>query len=176
MPTAIVTITCPQCGGKVQGIEATDQAQVVPCTYCGTELHVPRVGEEIIHEKVIEKVVVVEQAPMPAVMSSVRPSNTGLRIGIAVALAAFGLIMMLVLHSQADEDISRIDQESAADKQCEQSCKDSCANAGDHRTDTASTGDPELDKSVDKTMREADVTMCETTCWQKNNCYGARTR
>jgi len=172
MPTAIVTITCPQCGGKVQGIEATDQAQVIPCTYCKTELHVPRVGEEIIREKVIERVVV--QEPLP-VIPSVRPANTGAHIGAVIAAVGLAVIMLIVIRSQADKDVARIDQEIKADEQCKQSCTDSCKNAGANRHDP-STGDPELDKSIDKTMREADVTMCESDCWQKHNCYGAGRR
>ena len=42
--------TCPNCGGKVSGVRATNVHQTVPCSYCRTELHVPRVGEVVVRE------------------------------------------------------------------------------------------------------------------------------
>jgi transcription elongation factor Elf1 len=82
MPTAIVTITCPNCGGKVEGIEATESAQTISCTYCKTELHVPRVGDEIVREtKVIHEIreVPVETPVEPLRARPKHPSASTLR-------------------------------------------------------------------------------------------------
>ncbi|HEY0252087.1 MAG TPA: hypothetical protein VGC41_11210 [Kofleriaceae bacterium] len=54
MTSAILTITCPHCGGKVVGIEATLADQTIACVFCGTELHVPRVGPIVIRERFFE--------------------------------------------------------------------------------------------------------------------------
>ncbi|HEY0252088.1 MAG TPA: hypothetical protein VGC41_11215, partial [Kofleriaceae bacterium] len=48
--SAVVTITCPSCGGKVEGINTMTADVTIKCTYCGTELHVPRVGPVVIKE------------------------------------------------------------------------------------------------------------------------------
>lgn len=41
MTSAVINLTCPKCGGGVQG---ATPGSVAKCSYCGTELHVPTIG------------------------------------------------------------------------------------------------------------------------------------
>lgn len=179
MTTAIVTLTCPSCGGKVTGIEALDREQTIACTYCGTELHVPRVGAEIVREKVVREVVVQAQPTrldLP-VGDFDPPSEEVSRISLpgALALAAVVVCVLLgfrwFLRSEATDATERFQRDEAARATCKAACKEQCENAPRSRQMTE-TGDQDLDRQVEKMTREADRTMCESNCEQRNNCYG----
>lgn len=179
MPTAIVTITCPSCGGKVTGIEALEQEQTIACTYCGTELHVPRVGAEIVREKVVREVVV--QAPprkldLP-VGDFVPPPEQVSRVTLPGALAMAAVVACILLgfwwflHHEASSATERDQRDEAARAACEAACKKRCERAGQTRS-TTETEDQALDRQLEEMTRETDRLVCETNCEQRNNCYG----
>ncbi|HUJ60724.1 MAG TPA: hypothetical protein VLX92_19615 [Kofleriaceae bacterium] len=177
MPTAIVTITCPNCGGKVDGITATDVAQTIACPYCKTELHVPHVGEVIRETEVVhEKVVYVEQPSDPGADIDVLTANRNkqVRVAASIAVLVLGLVMLLAINASNKSDAERMDRdfkaEQSARDQCEADCKAKCEAAPP--ADQPRTGDPALDQDLDKTVNEANVTLCESQCEIDKDCYG----
>jgi hypothetical protein len=179
MTTAIVTITCPSCGGKVTGIEALEREQTIACTYCGTELHVPRVGAEIVREKVVREVVVGPRPSEPDLTlgDSEPPSEEVSRMSLPGALAMAAVVACMVLgfrwclRSEATHTTARFERDKAARAACEASCKKQCEN-GPRPRSTTETGDPDLDRQVEEATRNGDRVMCESNCEQKNDCYG----
>jgi hypothetical protein len=168
MTTAIVTITCPQCGGKVQGIEQTDQPQTIPCTYCKTELHVPRVGGAIVREtRVVHEVREVAVEPLRPRPKPIVPAMV-LAIGGAVVM----VFVIARMHGDADDTIARIDRDRAAREACEANCNKQCESAPPSHAPTPDLGDPKLTQDMDETMRKADITVCEVDCTRKANCFG----
>lgn len=173
MDTAIVTITCPHCGGEVKGIQALSHEQTVPCTYCGRELHVPHVGEAFVREQVVREQVVREVVvePQPSAVPQLRASiSLDTRLVIVGALTTVMLIVLLASRSNVNRTVDQFDREAATRKACEDGCKTKCANAPSPQRE--STGDTALDQDLERTMRDTDRTVCETdcelkTCWRK---------
>ena len=181
MTTAIVTITCPSCGGRVEGVRATSEDQTVKCTFCGTELHIPRVGE-VVHERVVREIVhEVESAPVyasdvddPGLSRRKRNPVAGV-IAACVMLPLFG-IFMCVQHHQAQDDIDRFDKDQADQKfahdACEANCKAQCMNAGDKETGKWTGLGLEDTPDLEKQMKDTDVLVCTTDCEMKADCIG----
>lgn len=178
MTTAIVTITCPSCGGKVTGVETLEHEQTIACTYCGTELHVPRVGAEIVHEKMVRELVVQPQASrldLP-VGDFEPPSEEVSRISLSGALVIAAVVVCVLLgfrwflRSEATDTTGRFQRDEAARASCKTACKKQCENAPRSRS-KIETGDSDLDRNVEEVTRKADRTMCESNCEQRNNCY-----
>lgn len=172
MTNAIVTITCPSCGGRVEGVRATNEDQTVKCTFCGTDLHIPRIGE-VVHERVVREVVhEVESAPVytndPGLLRPKRNPVYGL-IAAGLMLPILG-IFYCVQNNQAQRDIDQFDQEEAGRKACSAKCADECANAGDK--ETGKWDSPYLDPNMEKTMKDGDVLVCKTQCEMNNHCIG----
>lgn len=166
MTTAIVTITCPSCGGKIEGITATNADQTIKCTYCGTELHVPRVGEvvrEIVHEVVRE--VPSEPVYIDTAVPDLRKKQSPVFALVALGVGTCILVPMLCYQGhQADHMIDDFKKEDEARDTCKANCKSSCGGAA---KDRGSDWDPELAK----TMADADRQMCETQCEIDKDCY-----
>jgi ribosomal protein S27E len=167
MTTAIVTITCPSCGGKIEGITATNAEQTIKCTYCGTELHVPRVGE-VVHEVVREVIHEVSQPSAYFIPPSedIRPKS---KPWVPLIILGIGAVIAIPVVCQSNRDADRLvdesrarmqqdDAERAKQESCNRGCKASCLNAGDQDTDDV--------------MRDANRTLCEIKCTQKNDCDG----
>jgi hypothetical protein len=183
MTNAIVTITCPSCGGRVEGVRSTNEVdQTVKCTFCGTDLLIPRVGE-VVHERVVREIVhEVESAPTYPMIDA---DNAGLfkpkrnpLAGLIVAgvmLPLFG-IFMCVQHQQASDDMDQFDKQQADEKAardaCEANCKSQCANAGDKETGKWDSTGLEGEQGLEKQMKEADVLVCATDCEMKADCIG----
>ena len=171
--TAIVTITCPKCGGEVKGIRATDVAQTVPCTFCGAELHVPHVGDDIVRERVVQEHVVREVVVEPAAMVLRRRPLQPWQIALSCGVLAAGIVVFVAIpyssgDHHADDVLHRIDQEEHTRQACETGCKAQCKDASrPHPT----TGDPELDRESEDVLRKTDVVLCESECETKQNCF-----
>lgn len=172
MPTAIVTITCPQCGGKVAGIEATDQAQVIPCTYCKTELHVPRVGDEVIREKVV----VVHEVTAPPLQRRppVKPAHLAIIFGV---FAALFIAFFVAAKSDADAERDRFEKRQADEQACKDECKRTCgaapAPAPTLKPEDVATMPDDMRKTIennDRTIQEATFTSCDVDCEMKK-CF-----
>jgi hypothetical protein len=181
LTTAIVTITCPSCGGRIEGVRATSNDQTVKCTFCGTELHIPRVGA-VVHERVVREIVhEVESAPVDVPdVGALRPKRNPLAglIVVGVMLPLIG-IFMCVQHQQANDDVDRFEKrqadEKAARDSCEARCKAQCANAGDKETGKwAATAGLDDTPNIEQQMKDTDVLVCTTDCELKQNCIGTR--
>lgn len=164
MTTAIVTITCPQCGGKVEGVAQTGAEQTVPCAYCRTELHVPRVGE-VVRERVIERVVERAIAADAPVRRTTSPLATVSLLAVGLAVAC---LTVRVIGSESDEEVAVFEQQRASENACEAGCPAQCdaTLAGKSYADVTIPGEPGLRDS----MREADKTVCVSGCQVK--CMG----
>jgi hypothetical protein len=175
MTTAIVTITCPACGGRVEGIQATGEDQTVKCTFCGTDLHIPRIGA-VVHERVVREVVhEVESAPVQVPAYDNDPGLLRKRNPLAGLIVALVLLPVLgifvcVQHQQADDDMAQFDKqqadEKAARETCEAGCRDECKNAGDGETGKWDG----LNQQLEQQMKDTDVLVCKTQCEMKRNC------
>jgi len=167
MPTAIVTITCPSCGGKVEGVRATDEAQTIPCKYCNTKLHVPRVGDQIVRETVVVRETVITEPPVEPLRPRPKP------ILPAVVVAALGTVGMLILlaknNAEADHMMKQFDDERAQETACKAECTRTC-NALPPRPKTEMIGDPEIAEQSDRAIRDADLTLCTLDCEDKHDC------
>ena len=179
MTTAIVTITCPSCGGRVEGIAATSEEQTVKCTFCGTDLHIPRIGA-VVHERVVREVVhEVESAPAIDTNDAglLRPKRNPLA-GVIVACVMLPLlgIFMCVQNQQAKDDVDHFEQQQAAEKSardaCEAACKAQCATAGDKETGKWNAVDGVNDSNLEQQMKDTDILVCTTDCEMKQNCIG----
>jgi len=168
MTTAIVTITCPSCGGKIEGITATNTDQTIKCTYCGTELHVPRVGEvvrEIVHEVVRE---VPSEPAYVAAVPDVRKKPSPVFAVAALGIGVCILVpMMCYQNHQADQMVDDFKKQDEARDTCKASCKSSCAGVAKVR---GSDWDPDLAN----TMADADRQVCETQCELDKDCFGLK--
>ncbi|MEO8551708.1 MAG: hypothetical protein ABI678_17145 [Kofleriaceae bacterium] len=171
MTTAIVTITCPSCGGRVEGLRATNADQTLRCPYCRTELHVPRVGE-VVRERVVREVI--REVPMtsPVIDPDLNcmPSRrdhpfAGLVVG-AVALLLL-VTMVCVQHHDGDAILDDMHARDDAQDACRVRCEASCVSAGDKET-LAELGTEE----TVRVMKEADFTLCEVDCQQQHACIG----
>jgi len=179
MTTAIVTITCPSCGGKVQGIAATSSDQTVKCTYCGTDLHVPRVGE-VVHERVVREVV--HEVVQPVFEAGVAPDYQIRKRNPLAGLIAFAIMAPLlglficVQNQGTKDDMARFDRDRAAEKAardtCEADCKDSCHAAGDKEVGKWDHLDDFSGSSLEQQMKDTDVLVCQTQCELQKNCMG----
>ncbi|MFT3697626.1 MAG: hypothetical protein QM831_31065 [Kofleriaceae bacterium] len=174
--SAVVTITCPSCGGKVEGAPTATADYTIKCTYCGTELHVPRVGPIVIRE-VRE---VVQQSFSPPIPEPIDYSyndpgllrSKGNPVGAVIAVVAFAVVGFIFVgigsgHSSSLHD--DFEQREKARAQCESDCKARCANVPvRHEYD---------DVGMSNSLHETDVLMCTTNCETDNDCYGiGRTR
>jgi hypothetical protein len=179
MTNAIVTITCPSCGGRVEGVRATNEDQTVKCTFCGTDLHIPRVGE-VVHERVVREIVhEVESAPVYASADNdaglLRPKRNPVAglIAAGVIVPLF-FIFMCVQNKHAKDDMDQFDKQQTDEKlardACEANCKAQCANAGDK--DTGKWDGLDGTPSLEKQMKDTDVLMCATECEMKADCIG----
>ena len=175
MTTAIVTITCPSCGGRVEGISATDEDQTVKCTFCGTDLHIPRIGA-VVHERVVREVVrEVEATPSyaadPDPVTKRNPLIGLIALGCALPLLG---VMVCVVNHEGDDEIAKLDREDAARKECTANCKAECAHAGDQETGkwNISYEFGGSDDSLEKQVKDTDVLVCQTNCEMKNDCIG----
>jgi hypothetical protein len=165
MTTAIVTITCPWCSGRVEGVRATNVDQTVNCPYCRTELHIPRVGE-VVHERVIIR----EVAPAPEPDLNCMPSRRKNPMASAIA-GSLGFVVLLAMlctqHHDADLAIENIETHDRAADACRQRCDDSCASAGDKES-----GKDPYDAETERVMKDADVMLCIADCQRDHDCIG----
>ena len=156
MTTAIVTITCPSCGGRIDDVPSTDEEQTIKCRFCGTDLHIPRVGA-VLHEVVHEVIREVPSAPVYETdqLVSLRPRThrNGLMIAIALGMAALLPIMIVVTNNSADEDIQKI-------YNCTANCKSSCEHAGDKEPPDQG------ELAIQATLQSSDRAICELHCKQ----------
>lgn len=165
MTTAIVTITCPACGGQVEGVRATDAEQTIPCTFCRTELHIPRVGE-VVRERVVREVVREVPVVQPVLVQrrgwqfTTRSQKIRAIVAIVFMLAVclWGVCRIHAINQ--DYDAKR-----QAEDRCEASCKHQCAGAGDKER---FEGHPDIEQS----LRKGDVMVCETECELAKDCMG----
>jgi len=171
MTTAIVTITCPSCGGKIEGITATNADQTIKCTYCSTELHVPRVGE-VIHELVRE----VPSQPTLYIPpdEDIRPKQSPFAAIVGVSVLAVLAVAVMCNYAKQSSDVEdrAAARKKAADldrqrqQSCEKTCKDACANAG------AGSDSDLTDPKLDEQMRDVYRGGCELKCTREKNCSG----
>ena len=116
--TAIVTLSCPHCGGRTDGVRSIESPQTLPCPYCRTELHVPRVGERVIErERIIERVVEVKPMEEPPSLVSTL---------VAVVLAFVALLVMAVMRCGNDESLASATQSYEQRQQHREACKHQC--------------------------------------------------
>lgn len=123
--TAIVTISCPHCGGRTDNVRSIEAPQSIPCPYCRTELHVPRVGERIVErERVVERVVEVEKTPEEV---------NWVGALAALVIAFVGVLILAVMRCQHEVEGTRIidsyEQKQQQRATCKQQCPVSCPAA-----------------------------------------------
>jgi hypothetical protein len=171
MTTAIVSITCPSCGGHVDGLRATNVAQAVKCPYCRTELHVPRIGE-VVRERVVREVIR-EVAPVvdPDYGSCVpslrrRPTNPAAIFGATMIGIVILVAMVCAQQHEADHVIDDMHAKDAAKDACRVDCETTCVSAGDKENGRG------YDPEMDRVMKEADVMLCEAKCQTDHDCIG----
>ena len=161
MTTAIVTITCPSCGGRIDHVTSTDEEQTIKCRFCGMDLHIPRVGA-VVHEVVHEVIREVPSTPVYQTdqVMSLRPQTnwTGPRIAVVLGLFALMPIMMVGMNHSADVSIKKLDT-------CEADCDTSCEHAGDKEPP-----DKEGSYGFQAMMQSSDRRVCGSRCYQANNC------
>lgn len=150
--TAIVTLSCPHCGGRTDGVRSIESPQTIPCPYCRTELHVPAVGERVIErERIIERVV--EVTPEP------EPTNPVVAWTL-VLLFVVGMLILLVMRCAAPSvpSTSTWQDKQAQRQACTQPCVASCPTADrDDLADDRVALDREL-------ARSTCMANCELTC------------
>lgn len=83
MPTPVVTISCPACGGKVNGAELGERTA---CTYCGTELHLPAIKPTPI--------------PPPPEPAQGRPNTAPALVAAIMFLVVISAMMWMFLSKQ----------------------------------------------------------------------------
>ena len=186
--TAIVTITCPSCGGRLEGIESLDRPRTIACTFCKTDLHVPRVGEQVVREVVRETHVVRETQVVrdPLAMAPLVPlvpdgyelrKKPNLKVALVAAGVGLGVLFVVVVlaRQDADDTISDLERRASAREACQATCKASCKDAGRAAAPVPAGGYGDF--QVDQVMREsgqalrqADVTLCELDCAQQKRC------
>jgi len=170
MSAAIVTITCPWCGGHVEGLRATNIDQTVKCPYCRTELHVPRVGE-VVHERVIRELIrEVPQELEPDL--NCMPSRRNNPVPIILA-TVIGLIAMLAIMSSQGHDhmIEEFQAQDRAEDACRQRCDDTCASAGDKES-----GKELYLADTEQLVKDSDVMICTVDCQRDHGCIGLSPR
>ena len=191
MESVVVTLTCPQCGGQIHGGEATDVDHNVTCTYCGTDLHIPKIGGDIVHERVVvvertgttsPSAPVPEVSPFPA--SYMPPDESAdtttwrgaLAIAVVVAVLLVGVFWFL-RRGAADAEQQWRDEERAQ-KECNDGCVRACRDDPDSykgighlelRDDDSAVG-------IDDTIKGFNRDDCQRTCEEKKKCYALRTR
>ena len=160
MRTAIVNITCPWCGGRVEGIQSTEQPQRHPCPYCRTELHVPRVGDRIIHQhdvverQIVREVVVHEGYEM-------RQKPNWLAAAIMIPLVFVLLMLLLATRSRSvTTHPSAYDLKRQQEKTCETECERHCPVAPPRIT----TLDHYEVEDINHVVQGADNAMCSARC------------
>jgi hypothetical protein len=165
MSTAIVTITCPWCSGRVEGLNATNVDQTVKCPYCRTELHVPHIGE-VVHERVIREIIR-EVAPEVEPDLNCMPSRRKNPLAGLIA-AAIGFVVVLAMLCNPGHDTDRaiedIQAQDHAEDACRQRCDDHCASAGGKEMG--------IDPDTDRIFKQADVTLCTVDCQRDHGCIG----
>ncbi|HEY1813223.1 MAG TPA: hypothetical protein VGG74_12820 [Kofleriaceae bacterium] len=179
MTTAVVTITCPSCGGRAENVQTTDEDQTIKCAFCGTELHIPRIGErEIVHERVVREVVhEVDSGPAPGYEYVVRKKQNPVTLAIIIGIGmSVLLVVMCVSNQSADDETAsfekqRADDQSAEDT-CKASCKQQCAHAGDQENGKWDRAGVDDDHTLEQQTRDADVLVCSTQCETDHDCYG----
>jgi hypothetical protein len=167
MSTAIVTITCPWCSGRVDGLNATNVDQTIKCPYCRTELHVPRIGE-VVHERVIREIIR-EVPPETEIDLDCMPSRRKNPVA-GLIVAAIGFMVLLAMKCGQDHDADRAIEDMAtqdrAENACRRSCDDSCASAGDKESNNS------YDADTERIMKSADVSICTAECQRDHGCIG----
>lgn len=168
MESAVVTLTCPSCGGQVEGVRTTADEQTIKCTFCGTDMHIPRIGE-VVRERVVREVVREVPAepdvyPDPAPVSLRRKSNPAVAVTVVIVFIAAAIGLMIYLKHDADQTIDDMNRRDADQAACEADCKTQCEHAGDKEP----PDDPMM-PGMRQTMVDADRQMCETQC--STGCY-----
>ncbi|MBK8266394.1 MAG: hypothetical protein IPK80_34340 [Nannocystis sp.] len=160
MSVAVVTITCPKCGGDVKNVEVTGSAQKIPCTYCGTDLHLPQIGARqedatLRRDDAAPQSGRAEAAPGAMVVTSV----------VTLLVVALGLAFAFAFASGGDsseDPLAESQRREAAQSKCEDACRSACQGAP-----RPAGRSPEVEAS----MRRADQTVCETKCRSERNCW-----
>jgi hypothetical protein len=168
---AVVTITCPKCGGEVSGVRLVDAATTVPCKYCGTDLHVPHVGaaREVVREKETVREVVV-RAPDEVPMTPERRRA----VWIALALLLVGSVIAVgITLSSSSARVNEMNESWKRREACRAECEQQCgfSPAAPATTVTVSRVDPYLDPALDRQVREAEkqanAAICSANCSNK---------
>lgn len=191
MESVVVTLTCPQCGGQIHGIEATDVDHHVTCTYCGTELHIPKIGGDIVHERVV----VVERtgttpprAPVSDVSQLSEPyappdpwADRSTWRG-ALAIAVVVAVLVVCVYWFVKREAADAEQQWREEERAQKACKDGCARACRDNPD-AYKGHAHLELreddsalGLDDTIKGFNLDDCKMTCEEKKKCYALRTR
>ncbi|MEO6777201.1 MAG: hypothetical protein ABI467_30010 [Kofleriaceae bacterium] len=176
MTTAVVTITCPSCGGRADNIQTTAEEQTIKCAFCGTELHIPRIGE-VVHERVVREVVHevvhdVASSPAPDYEDVIRTKASPAKVAAIGAISlAVVLGLVYVVKHEADDDLANFDRaeadQKAAQDGCAASCKQECAHAGDkERGQWDTTG-------MEPQIRDTDIMVCKSEC-ETRDCSGIK--
>ena len=188
----MVTLTCPQCGGQIHGIEATDVDHNVTCTYCGTELHIPKIGGDVVHERVV----VVERTgtPPPSAAVSNVPQLPDLYVPPdasaddtstwrgPVAIAVVVAVLLAGVFWFLKREAADADQQWREEQQAQKQCKDGCIRACRDNPDAyKGVGHLELNDDdsavgIDNTIKGFNKDDCQSTCEEKKKCSALRTR
>ncbi len=121
--TAIVTLSCPHCGGRTDGLRSLEAPQIIQCPYCRSELHVPRVGDRVVErERVIERAVEVARV----VEVTIEPEPFNPIVGVVVTVIAVVVLLIVAgvrYASPSHLSTTRTEQHIQI---CEETCKASC--------------------------------------------------
>ncbi len=157
---AILTITCPWCGGRVEGVTSTREEQRIPCPYCRTDLHVPRVGPEI-RERVIERRLIERVIESPRTEPD-KPTAGWFIGGFLLALAsAFWVLCISFSDPPTMITTDSYEQKREEEAVCKQQCKAKCPSADG--TLSQMTGHDIID-NPDKFRRVMDRDTCNIDC------------
>ncbi|MBK9265982.1 MAG: hypothetical protein IPM54_40130 [Polyangiaceae bacterium] len=161
MNAAVVTVTCPKCGGEAKGIKPSGTAQVIPCTYCGMELHIPRIGKRESSE-----IRVPYEETQTAVDEQSR-STTGLVVVIGCVTIVLGVFVFADgrQDSRSTNVVEDFDRRQVAREKCIAECKDACKDAP--RQTQKSAPRYGVDPDSNPTMQKAERMLCESECEQR---------
>lgn len=161
MASAVVTLTCPSCGGQIEGVRTTADEQTIKCTFCGTDMHIPRIGEAV-RERVVREVV--REVPAddtytaPPVSVRRTMSSSIAIMWVIILIAAMAGLFLYIRHD-ANKTIDDMNRKDAERADCEKTCKDECVHAGDKEPP-----DDRMMPAVRPQMVEGDRMMCEVQC------------
>ncbi len=159
--TAIVTLSCPHCGGRADGVRSIEAPQTLPCPYCRTELHVPRVGERVIErERIIERVV--EVTPKPEPMNPVVAWFLVLLFGVGALIL---MVMKCSASSVPPSTKGTWESKQVQRQDCTRQCVASCPTAErtvEQIVENSSLYNPtSLDRAIARSTCTAN---CDLTC------------